>query len=266
MRDRRDCGTERVAQQRCPSPCAARPGSALRETRYRGWTARVTGPFRGKGLFRSGRPRSAAPLSAGTALLCALPVAALAFGCRQDMHDQPKYEPYEKSEFFADGRAMRPPVEGTVARGQLRDDTRLHAGKEGAAFVAAIPIPVDEKLVRRGQERFGIYCTPCHGERGMGNGMIVQRGYRTPASFHEDRLRAQPDGYYFDVMTNGFGVMPDYASQVTVKDRWAIVAYIRALQVSQNATLDDVPPAERSRLAGAGMPAAPTPAPPAGHP
>jgi mono/diheme cytochrome c family protein len=254
-------GTEQVAQQICP--CAARSGSALRETRYRGWTARVTGPFRGKGLFRSGRPRLAAPL--GTSLVAI--VAVLAFGCRQDMHDQPKYEPYEKSEFFADGRAMRPPVEGTVARGQLRDDPRLYAGKEGTAFVAAIPLPVDEKLVRRGQERFGIYCTPCHGERGMGNGIVVQRGYRTPASFHEERLRAQPDGYYFDVMTNGFGVMPDYASQVPVKDRWAIVAYIRALQISQNATLDDVPPAERPRLTAAGASTAPTPAPSAGqHP
>jgi mono/diheme cytochrome c family protein len=182
-------------------------------------------------------------------------------GCRQDMHDQPKYEPYEKSDFFTDGRAMRPQVEGTVARGQLREDARLYTGKEGAAFVAAIPLPVDEALVRRGQERFGIYCTPCHGLRGLGNGMVVQRGYRTPASFHDARLKAQPDGYFFDVITHGFGAMPDYAAQVPVRDRWAIVAYIRALQLSQSATLADVPEAERARLASGTAPAAAAPAP-----
>lgn len=169
------------------------------------------------------------------------------------MHDQPKYEPYEKSEFFADGRAMRPPVEGTVARGQLRDDAALFTGKDGAAFVATIPLPVDEALMRRGRERYDIFCTPCHGVRGLGNGMVVQRGYRTPASFHEERLRGQPDGYFFDVITHGFGAMPDYAAQVPVKDRWAIVAYVRALQISRNGTPAD---AERARAAAA-APAAP---------
>jgi mono/diheme cytochrome c family protein len=184
------------------------------------------------------------------------------------MHDQPKYEPYERSEFFADGRAMRPQVAGTVARGQLREDARMFTGREGAQFVATIPLPVDEALVRRGQERYQIFCTPCHGLRGKGDGIVVQRGYRTPASFHEERLRAQPDGYFFDVISNGFGVMPDYAAQVAVKDRWAIVAYLRALQLSQNATLADVPPAERSRLEAAAAPAAPaaSPAAPGHHP
>jgi mono/diheme cytochrome c family protein len=193
-------------------------------------------------------------------------VFSVSVACRQDMHDQPKYEPYEKSEFFTDGRSMRPQVEGTVARGQLQEDTRLFAGKEGAAFVASIPVPVDERLVRRGQERFGIYCTPCHGLRGRGDGIVVQRGYRVPASFHEERLRAQPDGYFFDVITHGFGVMPDYAAQVSVQDRWAIVAYVRALQISQNATLVDVPPEERARLQSAGGAGPePTPAQATGH-
>jgi mono/diheme cytochrome c family protein len=172
----------------------------------------------------------------------------LAAGCRQDMHDAPRYEPYEKSEFFADGRSARPLVAGTVARGHLREDAALYTGKSGTAFVDAIPLPVDEKMMRRGRERFGIYCIPCHGRSGRGDGIVVRRGYRRPASFHEDRLRAQPDGYFFDVMTNGFGAMPDYAAQVNARDRWAIVAYIRALQLSQNATLAEVPPDRRPDL------------------
>jgi mono/diheme cytochrome c family protein len=188
----------------------------------------------------------------------------LAAGCRQDMHDAPRYEPYEKSEFFADGRSVRPLVAGTVARGHLREDAALYTGKAGTAFVDAIPLPVDEKMMRRGRERFGIYCTPCHGRSGRGDGIVVRRGYRQPASFHEDRLRAQPDGYFFDVMTNGFGAMPDYAAQVNTRDRWAIVAYIRALQLSQNATLAEVPPDRRpdlDRAAGAARgPVVPSPA------
>jgi mono/diheme cytochrome c family protein len=173
---------------------------------------------------------------------------ALLGACRQDMHDAPRYEAYEKSAFFADQRAMRPQVEGTVARGQLRDNLALHTGKNGATFLATFPVPLDETMIRRGQQRFQIYCMPCHGLLGKGDGMIVRRGYRQPPSLHLDRLRQQPAGYFFDVMTNGFGVMPDYAAQITVEDRWAVAAYIRALQISQNATIADVPTERRAEL------------------
>ena len=169
-------------------------------------------------------------------------------GCRQDMHDTPRYEALEKSDFFGDQRSARPLVEGTVARGHLDDDEALYTGKTGGAFVSQLPMAVDMPLLQRGRQRFEIYCTPCHGLAGNGDGMVVRRGYRKAASFHDDRLRAQPVGYFFDVMTNGFGAMPDYAAQVPVRDRWAIVAYIRALQLSQHATLDDVPPAVRPQL------------------
>jgi mono/diheme cytochrome c family protein len=176
-------------------------------------------------------------------------------GCRQDMHDQPKYKPLAKSDFFADGRAARPLPQGTVARGQLREDDLLYTGKVGGVFTERLPLPIDLELLRRGRERYGIYCTPCHGASGEGDGMIVRRGYRKPSSFHVDRLRNERAGYFFDVMTSGFGAMPDYASQVSVRDRWAIVAYIRALQLSQHATLAEVPEAKRAELgAGAAQP------------
>lgn len=179
-------------------------------------------------------------------LLCGLFLA----GCRQDMHDQPKYRPFRKSDFFGDGRSARPLVSGTVARGELRDDLLFASGKSGTAFADTFPMPVDEPLLRRGQERFRIYCSPCHGLLGRGDGVIVRRGYRQPSSYHVDRLRQQPAGYFFDVISHGFGVMPDYAPQIPLKDRWAIVAYIRALQLSQNASLADVPPPARAELEG----------------
>jgi mono/diheme cytochrome c family protein len=182
-------------------------------------------------------------------------LVVLLAGCRQDMHDAPRYEPYEKSDFFADGRSARPLVAGTVARGHLREDTPAATGKMGSLFVATAPVPVTLELLRRGQERYGIYCSPCHGLTGAGDGMVVRRGFRRPASFHDPRLRAQPDGYIFDVVTHGFGAMPDYAAQVPVPDRWAVVAYIRALQLSQNATLAEVPADRRAQLDGAAGPA-----------
>lgn len=182
-------------------------------------------------------------------LLCLLPVLS---SCRQDMHDAPYYEPYEKSEFFADGRSSRHPVPGTVARGHLRELSPATTGRMGQDFVATAPVPVTLDLVRRGRERFDVFCSPCHGLTGAGDGMVVRRGYRPPTSFHVERLRAQPDGYFFDVMTSGFGAMPDYAGQVPVADRWAIVAYIRALQLSQQASLADVPPEERGELEAPG--------------
>jgi mono/diheme cytochrome c family protein len=169
-------------------------------------------------------------------------------GCRQGMHDQPRYEPLSQSTFFADGRSSRAPVDGTVARGQLRDDPLLYTGKVNGANATMFPFPVDERVMARGRERYDIYCSPCHARTGRGDGMVVQRGYREPPTVHSDRLRNEPPGHFFDVITNGFGAMPDYAAQIRPEDRWAIVAYIRALQLSGHATLVDVPPAQRGAL------------------
>jgi Cytochrome C oxidase, cbb3-type, subunit III len=162
-------------------------------------------------------------------------------GCRQDMHDQPRFKPLAKSDFYADLRSARTPVEGTVARGQLHEDSYLYTGKIGNNPGDYMPFPVTEEVLLRGRERFDIYCSPCHSRLGDGRGMIVQRGFRAPPSYHTERLRNAPLGYFFDVMTQGFGAMPEYASQIPARDRWAIVAYIRALQLSQHATSSDVP-------------------------
>jgi mono/diheme cytochrome c family protein len=169
-------------------------------------------------------------------------------GCRQDMHDQPKYIPMRESTFFTDTRSARPVVDGTVARGQLREDTLRYTGKVDGNDATVFPFPVDEKVLRRGQERFDIYCSPCHARTGEGDGMIVRRGYRRPPSYHSDRLRSAPVGHFFDVITNGFGAMPDLAAQVKTDDRWAIAAYIRVLQLSAHASVGDVPEAERGQL------------------
>lgn len=167
------------------------------------------------------------------ALLAAL--LALGLGCRQDMHDQPKLKPYASSDFFADARASRQLVAGTIARGQLREDALVFTGKLDGKLAAATPFPLTLEVLQRGQERYRIYCTPCHGQTGRGDGIVVRRGYRRPASFHDARLRGEPVGYYFDVITNGFGAMSDYAAQVVVRDRWAIAAYVKTLQLSQYA-------------------------------
>jgi hypothetical protein len=173
-------------------------------------------------------------------------VAVLALaGCRQDMHDQPKYKPLAESNFFPDLRSARAPVDGTVARGQLHEDTYFYTGKFENTPGDYMPFPVTEDVLKRGQERFNIFCSPCHSRLGDGNGMIVQRGYRQPPSYHIERLRKAPLGYFFDVMTNGFGAMPDYASQIPPRDRWCIVAYIRALQLSQGAAATDVPAGQK---------------------
>jgi mono/diheme cytochrome c family protein len=185
-------------------------------------------------------------------LVCLLAVSA----CRQDMHNQPKYRPLRSSTFFADGSSARPLVEGTVARGTLQEDTAFFTGKIGNTAVKELPFPVDEQVLSRGQDRYTIFCTPCHDATGTGRGMVVQRGYRQPTSFHDERLRMADAGYYFDVMTNGFGAMPDYRMQLTARDRWAIVAYIRALQLSQRASKADVPGGDPSTL----KPAPPGPA------
>ena len=176
-------------------------------------------------------------------------VVLMASACRQDMHDQPKAKPQSKSNFFVDGRTGRLPVEGTVARGDLREDDHLYRGRVNGVFVTTFPFKIDAAIMERGRERYTIYCTPCHGATGLGNGMVVQRGFRVPAaSHHLERLRDAPVGYWFDVITNGFGVMFGYAAQIPVKDRWAIIAYVRALQLSRNATLQDIPEAQREAL------------------
>jgi mono/diheme cytochrome c family protein len=171
--------------------------------------------------------------------------------CRQDMHDQPKYIPLRESTFFDDDRSARPIVEGTVARGQLHDDELTYTGKVNGQDATVFPAPVDARTIARGRERFNIYCSPCHGRTGQGDGMIVLRGYRRPPSFLQDRLINAPVGHFFDVITNGYGTMYSYASRVNVEDRWAIIAYIRALQLSQNARIEDVPADQRAKLQGA---------------
>jgi mono/diheme cytochrome c family protein len=182
-------------------------------------------------------------------LVCALAAGVgAAAGCRQDMHDTPRFEPLEKSDFYDDHRSERPLIEGTVARGQLRDDDAFWTGKVGGAIVDKPPMPVTRELVARGRDRFNIYCAPCHAQTGMGDGMVVRRGYKQPPSMHDPRLRAQPIGYFYDVMTRGFGQMPDYAAQIQPRDRWAVAIYVRALQLSQHSSVADVPEADRPKL------------------
>ena len=183
---------------------------------------------------------------------CLLTPVFLVVGCRQDMQDQPKYIPLRPSAFFADGRSERPLIAGTVARGHLEDDALFYTGKgPDGKFVDQFPFPVTKDVVLRGQQRFTIYCTPCHDRNGNGQGMVVRRGFRHPPSYHIDRLRQVPNGYIFDVITNGFGAMPTYAAQIQPSDRWAIVSYLRALQASQMGTIDDVPQEARAQLNGA---------------
>ena len=187
------------------------------------------------------RTRNLSAASANSALYVFLALVTLALaGCRQDMHDQPKYIPLRESQFFGDDRSARPLVQGVVARGQLHEDPLLYTGKENGADATEFPFPIDARVMARGQERFNIYCSPCHGRTGLGDGMVVRRGFRRPPSFHDDRLRNAAVGHFFDVMTNGFGAMPDYAAQVRVTDRWAIAAYIRALQLSEHASAADI--------------------------
>ena len=182
-------------------------------------------------------------------LLAAAAMAMLLLGaCRTDMHVQPKYKSLEPSTFFDDGRSARPLVEGTVARGHLRIDEHLYNGKVNGVDAETFPFPVTRGVLERGRERFNIFCSPCHDRTGSGNGIIPQRGFRHPPSYHIDRLRKAPVGHFFDVITNGFGAMYSFASRIPPRDRWAIVAYIRVLQLSQNATMSDVPPESRAQL------------------
>jgi Cytochrome C oxidase, cbb3-type, subunit III len=165
----------------------------------------------------------------------------LAAGCRQDMQNQPRMFPQRGTTLFADGRSVRPQVEHTVARGQLYEDDYFYTGLMNGKEADMMPFPVTMQVLDRGQERFNIYCTPCHSRVGNGAGMIVERGYKPAGNFHDARRLAEPLSHYFYVMSNGYGAMPDYKAQIAPADRWAIAAYIRALQLSQNATLADVP-------------------------
>lgn len=183
---------------------------------------------------------------------CALSLA----GCstdmllRQDMADQPKNRPLSPSEFFADGRSERPLIDGTVARGSIANDV-YNVPKDYAGF----PLPVDQKLVERGEERYRIFCSPCHGLQGDGNGLVAIRGLKQngrPPSYHIDRLRQAPNGYFYDVITNGFGLMYSYSERIAPRDRWAIIAYLRALQLSRNAKVSDLPESVRQKVEKAG--------------
>lgn len=180
--------------------------------------------------------------------LAGLLALSLLVGCRQDMHDQAKLQPYEASSFFPDGRASRPPVPGTIPRGRLDLDEHLFLGRVGGELAPTFPMDVDRALLERGRERYAIFCTPCHGLSGDGDGMIVRRGFKRPESFHLERLREAPPGYFFDVMTRGFGVMYPYDDRLEPADRWAVAAWIRVLQRSQQGSLDDVPPGVREAL------------------
>lgn len=191
--------------------------------------------------------RSALARRAGAA---AVALAALVLaGCRQDMHDAPRYKPLAASDFFANGSSARPLPAGTVARGFLREDALLYTGRTAeGSLTSELPMPVTRALLVRGHERYDIFCAPCHGKLGDGQGMVVQRGFKPPSSYHVERLRQAPIGYLFDVMTNGFGVMPGYAPQVPAEDRWAIAAYVRALQLSQHYDAAKLSPEDRARL------------------
>jgi hypothetical protein len=180
--------------------------------------------------------------------LCLAVSVGVFSACRLDMHVQPKYKPYEQSSFFSDGRSERPIVPGTVARGHLHTDELLYTGKINGVPTDTFPFPITPQDLERGRARYNIYCTPCHDYTGSGRGMIVQRGFPPPPSYHIERLRRAPVGHFFDVMTSGYGTMYSYADRVSVDDRWRIAAYIRALQLSQYATINDAPPAIRKQL------------------
>jgi cytochrome c len=167
------------------------------------------------------------------------------------MHDQPRFEPLEKNDFFADGRSSRLQPAGTIARGELREDEHLYTGFEGEELAETFPFPITRAAIERGRNRFDIMCSPCHGRLGDGDGMIARRGLRHPPSFHEERLRNMPPGHYFDVMTRGIGAMLDFSDRLSVHDRWHVAAYIRALQLSRQSDLSDLPANIQEEFRGA---------------
>ena len=175
-------------------------------------------------------------------------MVAVFTACRQDMHDQPRPEPLEKSVFFEDGRSSRPLIDGTIARGHLKLDDHFYTGKVNGELAQTLPFPATLAVLQRGRERFDIFCSPCHSTTGDGRGMIVQRGLKQPESYHSQRLRDVAVGHFFDVMTNGFGAMYSYGDRISPQDRWAIVAYIKALQLSQGANLRDLPAQDQQQV------------------
>ena len=175
-------------------------------------------------------------------------IVLISSGCTQDMATQPRYNPLRASDFFGDRRSERPLVAGTVARGQLRVDEKLYTGMSNGQLIDTPPFPITRADLQRGQERFNINCAPCHDRTGYGNGLVAQRGFRHPPSYHIDRLVNAPLGQFFDVMTRGCGAMQDVSDRVTPEDRWRIASYIRALQYSQRANVNDVPSADRNEL------------------
>ncbi len=186
------------------------------------------------------------PLFVGVAC-CALAISGCDYSLRQDMANQPYNHPLSPSDFFPDGRSERPLIENTVPRGAVENDV-YSVAKDYSGY----PLPVNEKLLRRGQDRYKIFCTPCHGIQGDGNGMAAVRGMKHPPSYHIDRLRQAPNGYFYDVITNGFGAMYSYSERIPPNDRWAIIAYVRALQLSRNAKAGDLPESLRQKLASSG--------------
>src|SRR5712664_272282 len=188
-------------------------------------------------------------LSKGPLRICALASLFLLAGCslKQDMALQPKNRPLSPSDFFTDGRSARPLVENTVARGSVLEDA-MAVPKDSNTF----PLPLNQELLERGEDRYKVFCTPCHGLQGDGNGMIALRGMKHPPSYHIDRLRQAPNGYFYDVISNGFGAMYSYSERIAPKDRWAIIAYVRALQLSRNAKASELPEGLRQKIASAG--------------
>ena len=218
---------------------ASHPAEGSRSRLLLDWRGPERGTRAGVPLARrSGRRRSA----------CCLLLAVLSAGCRQDMHDQPKLQALEYSDFFSNGAGARPLVAGTVARGMLNEDEHLYTGKVNGQPATTFPFEMTAAALSRGRERYDIYCAPCHSRTGYGDGMVVRRGFRRPPSLHSDELRMAPPGFFFDVITNGFGGMPDYRVEVSVRDRWAIAAYIRALQLSQRVDVAELPQEDRDAL------------------
>lgn len=192
---------------------------------------------------------SSRKISARITILVTIAVCTVG-GCHRDMKDQSRYEAYEASPFFVNGQASRQPLEGTIAREQRLEDSRS-TGKADGQFVTEFPVDIDRAVLERGRDRYRIYCALCHGEVGIGDGMIVRRGFKPPPSYHQARLREVPPGYLFDVVSHGFGVMPRFGDRLEPEDRWAIVAYVRVLQLSQQGQLDDVPGEVRQKLESA---------------